>query len=720
MKNDYVSQASRLMGRPARRPATSLTAALMVCASGLFGAEQPVAPAPGGGLERIANERIYFSLSADGRKYELGFAGQAPTLAGDRGLFDIMVGVGQRREWGIAPEAQSARVTREGKALVARYATLRHAGAEHKAQIELRFTLEGEEVVCEAQLNNQSDMVIEEFWFPWVGPFRSLGPDQESDTLILPHGLGRRIKNPAAYVEEQHTLYMAPDQRRVLACSHYPGGTMTMDWFGLYGGGKGLGLLSEDPTFQTTGLNLARETSTGRLFAGFVRYPFLARGTWTAPRSVLRLHHEDWHADARAYRKWADSSWWSQTPRPEWVNQMHGWQRIIMKHQYGEVFLRYKDLVDVFEGGRPYGITTLMVFGWFKAGMDNDYPNYEAADDLGGAAGLREAIAEIHRRGGRVILYANGHLIDTASDYYKTTGARICVKTAQGSEYREAYKFAGDGTYLREFGARDFVAACQATPEWRQKLIQIGEYMASFGPDCLFFDQMGGRLPYLCFDPSHPHAGPALAQGPGKDGNMAAMRKALIEGHGDRAFGTEKVSDCLDRHVDFVHVADFGAAQTPEAAPEVFGYTFPEILCSTRGIRDERDHEKRMNWGFLYGWRFDVEIWRCRGDLRQAPKYGAYMAKLIALRNRWPDLLMTGRFVDDEICLPPASGVLAKGYTAGKRAAIVAYNHSSRTKAFTPKLSQPLRFVEGATVNGSFQPGDNLPAQSVAVLVYER
>ena len=168
------------------------------------------------------------------------------------------------------------------------------------------------------------------------------------------------------------------------------------------------------------------------------------------------------------------------------------------------------------------------------------------------------------------------------------------------------------------------------------------------------------------------------------------------------------------------NVADYGATQTPEAAPEVFGYTFPEILFSTRGIRDERDHEKRMNWGFLYGWRFDVEIWRCRGDLRQAPKYGAYMAKLIALRNRWPDLLMTGRFVDQDFCLPPASGVLAKGYTAGKRAAIVAYNHSSREKAFTPKLIQPLRFVEGATVNGNFQPGDKLPAQSVAVLVYER
>jgi hypothetical protein len=219
---------------------------------------------------------------------------------------------------------------------------------------------------------------------------------------------------------------------------------------------------------------------------------------------------------------------------------------------------------------------------------------------------LRAAIAEIQRRGGRVLLYANGHLIDVDSEYYRTVGQRICLKTSLGSEYREAYKFAGDGTYLRNFGARAFVGACQSTPEWRQRLIEIGRYMASLGPDGLFYDQMGGVMPYLCFDPSHPHPGPAFAQGPGKDANLAAMRQELIAGHAGRAFGTELVSDCLNRHVDFVHVSNFGMSPAPEAAPEVFRYTFPEILCSSRQIRDEIDHVRRMNWAFLYGWRFDV------------------------------------------------------------------------------------------------------------------
>ncbi len=670
-------------------------------------------------MQRIANEKIFLSLSPDGRKFELGFAGEGSSVSGDGGLFDMLVGVGEWHESRLEPGDQKAEVRKDGESLVARYGKLRHKGIDYEATVELRFTLDADKVVCTAQLENRSKLVIEEFWFPWVGPFCSLSASQEEDTLIVPQGFGRRVKNPANYVLQHHTAYMAPDQRRVLACAHYPG-DMSMNWFGFYGGGRALGLLSLDETFQTTGLNVSRDTATGLLSAGFVRYPFLKKGNWTSPKSVVRLHRGDWHNDADVYRGWADKTWWSISPRPQWVDRMHGWQRIIMKHQYGEIFYRFKDLVDVYEGGKPYGITTLFVFGWFRGGMDNSYPDYTADKELGGEEGLRQAIAEVRRRGGHVILYANGHLIDVDTAFYRKTGKKICLKTSQGSEYREAYKFSGDGTFLRSFGARSFVAGCQSAPQWREKLLEIGRYMLSFNPDGIFYDQMGGCMPYLCFDESHPHKGPAMAQGPGKNATLAVMRKELISGHPDRTIGTEHVTDCLGRHMDFLHNATYGSAQGPETMPEIFRYTFPELIESSRQIRDERDHVKRMNWTFLYGWRFDVEIWRCRGDLRYVPEYGAYMAKLNALRDRWPELLMTGKFVDETFFEYDCKGCLAKGYVAGDRAAIVVVNNALSASSFAPKVNEQWRFVEGSTVSDSFKPGDTLPAQSVAVLVYTK
>ena len=106
-------------------------------------------------MERITNEQVSLSLSADGRKFELGFAGEVTMLSGERGLFDMMVALGNRHEWGIVPEEQVATVTKDGAALVARYGKLRHAGTEHDVSIELRFTLEGDSVACEAQLENR-------------------------------------------------------------------------------------------------------------------------------------------------------------------------------------------------------------------------------------------------------------------------------------------------------------------------------------------------------------------------------------------------------------------------------------------------------------------------------------------------------------------------------------------------------------------------------------
>ncbi len=81
---------------------------------------------------------------------------------------------------------------------------------------------------------------------------------------------------------------------------------------------------------------------------------------------------------------------------------------------------------------------------------------------------------------------------------------------------------------------------------------------------------------------------------------------------------------------------------------------------------------------------------------------------------------MTGRFVDEDFFEYNHQAFMAKGYTAGKRAAIIVWNHTPQAQRVAPKLLAPRRFVEGATEAGhAFQPGDTLPAQSVAVLVYE-
>ena len=63
-----------------------------------------------------------------------------------------------------------------------------------------------------------------------------------------------------------------------------------------------------------------------------------------------------------------------------------------------------------------------------------------------------------------------------------------------------------------------------------------------------------------------------------------------------------------------------------------------------RRIRDDNDIERRVNLTLLKGLRNDIEIYRCRGLIDETPVYQAYLARVNAVKERYSDLLLEGRF----------------------------------------------------------------------------
>ncbi len=118
-------------------------------------------------------------------------------------------------------------------------------------------------------------------------------------------------------------------------------------------------------------------------------------------------------------------------------------QRVILKHQYGEVLHAYDELPRVYADGVAGGIRTLLAFGWHDAGMNAGYPNYVADERQGGRAALAAAIRKIHAEGGKVHLYFNGRLIDKESAFYRQGGSRIAIKDWRGNELTESYHLVG-------------------------------------------------------------------------------------------------------------------------------------------------------------------------------------------------------------------------------------------------------------------------------------
>ncbi len=104
---------------------------------------------------------------------------------------------------------------------------------------------------------------------------------------------------------------------------------------------------------------------------------------------------------------------------------------------------------------------------------------------------------------------------------------------------------------------------------------------------------------------------------------------------------------------------------------EWFRYTFPEMIVSDREIRDDTDIERRVNHTLLLGLRSDAEIYSCRGTLRDAPNYGAYLAKANTVRAKYVDFILKGTYHDTEGLEISNSEIEARSFQSGERLAVV-------------------------------------------------
>lgn len=73
----------------------------------------------------------------------------------------------------------------------------------------------------------------------------------------------------------------------------------------------------------------------------------------------------------------------------------------------------------------------------------------------------------------------------------------------------------------------------------------------------------------------------------------------------------------------------------------------------------------------LLGSRSDVEVYRCRASLAEAPHYQAYLAKANALRERHRDLLYRGVFCADCCHTLDNPDVQSNAFRLGDRLAVL-------------------------------------------------
>ena len=625
----------------------------------------------------------------------------------------------------IDPRLQQYRFEQvSGQELKVSLDKLRHEGRDLNVQLEFTIQLHGDEIHWQVKIHNHDEITVAEVFYPELQGVDGLGKGSITD-LVWPNGAGMRVRDLKRTLQPKVDMLTSID---VPVNSHadplmelrYPF-PASMAWFELTDDQRGIYFASHDPKFELGALRVTRLFQEGgALRYGFVKYPFVKQGgDWVSGDFVIAPHPGSWHVGAEKYRKWA-STWNPPLEKPAWAQSMKGLFLVIMRQQYGNLMWKYSDIPLLYEEARKNGMDTVALFGWTEGGHDNGYPIYRPDPEMGGEQALRDNIAAVQRKGGHVILYVNGHIMDAETEFFRKHGDAVASRNMWGSPWFEQYNKASDSSFLRYFNKRLFAAADDGTPLWRQTMVERGQQLLSYGADGVIFDQLGAFF-YPCFGASCSDS-PSMAGPSGRLRLVRDLRAGLKSERPNAGFVTEVPVDLLAPHLDFFHGCCYGFQLGPNAFPEMLRFTFPELIYTTRQQAPRIDR-KQANFALTYGFRFELEV-RYQTDARTIrrgdyPQLREYLGKVSALRDRYWNLLGSGTYVDQVGLVNRNPSITARVFSDGSKRAVVAWNNTAKPQALQIEVPGK-RLREAASVEGKLPaPPPILGEQELAVLIFE-
>ncbi len=611
-------------------------------------------------------------------------------------------------------------------------------------------------------VNNEKDWFVLSLEGPSVKAF----PAGEEDAFILPVGTGWRlplkaVREAPASRKDLPTPWKWDRQKGVYTYSiTYPSRGGTMQWGALQTKEGGVYFGSHDPGFAWKEILPVYNPASGEAAIGFRHYMTCFPGeTAEIPAMVVAPFKGSWHTAADIYRAWFLPNR-KILEKPEWTRRNTGWLLAILKQQNDEVIVPYKDVGGFLaDAAEARGIDVLGLFGRGIGGHDRFYPDYSSDPKLGGHEAFKEAIAEAHAKGKRVIVYTNGQLLDEeGTQFWPDTGKFITVLKKSGELLSQTWHKYSDAP------ARVHGMACQRSETWRKIMLRLAMDAHELGADGLLYDQLATRGPLLCYSPDHGHTVPAIVYENDRNDNMAFVQAEMAKIDPDFIVMTEGLVDAEMNAVGMFHGCGEAAGIRPESAflqrfkgessreyyPEVFPYTFPELVTTVR-LPNPAQSRYTLNYGLAFGFRNEMEL-RYAADRRYVEDgtipvradYGnvlsppdmnvieeagdpaeavRYYKQVLTFQKAHSDLFMEGRFLSNRGVSLDASSpcVLANAFqtASGNRLGVLVWNVSD--SPVTYKVG-----VKGFRTTGVFAPdretvelGAPIPARSVVLVMMD-
>ncbi|HBL76835.1 MAG: hypothetical protein A2W90_23005 [Bacteroidetes bacterium GWF2_42_66] len=635
-------------------------------------------------------------------------------------------------------------------------------GKTWNVKVELDFSVQDGAFQVSGTIHNQvNDWVVMKF----IGPvLNGINANLSSFPLLMPCGLGQKfIKEPSAENPiNKVTMKGALAWKYNKAVSayemtaEYPCRFATMQWCAMAGENGGLYFASHDKEFGSKQFRVRYQPEAKTFGLAFMHdLTCFAGQSWSIPPQIIMPYAGTWHKGADYYRAWYNTATWLQEV-PVWAQNSSGWMLTILKQQNDEIMWNYGDLAELNRLSTERGLDLIGLFGWTAGGHDRFYPYYDPDSAMGGREALVKALSDIRKSGKRSILYANGQLIDQhGTDYWDKTGKSITVLKKDGTlDYEKWHKYT-------DAPARYHGLACLGTGEWYQRMLSLAMQANELGADGILYDQLAVRPPKICYSPDHGHSVPAIVYAKDRCRLLDCITSYMKTINPEFIVMTEGLCDAELNSVYYFHGYENGvyvplqeefSARLDGTAPtfifpEMFKYTFPEVLTTTRNPAPV-NNRLILNYATVYGLRQELES-RYAADVRYLKEnripvlddYSNVISKpdLDLVRSEDPvasriytrqvidfqrenfDLLWKGKFVDEKgFTIQACTTIVAKAFVSGNRMGIVVWNTGSQDEQFTLKV--PGYTFEYATEPGKINvnPYDKLPAEHIRLLIWKK
>ncbi|MBE5767786.1 MAG: hypothetical protein E7335_11650 [Clostridiales bacterium] len=220
---------------------------------------------------------------------------------------------------------------------------------------------------------------------------------------------------------------------------------------------------------------------------------------------TLKAYEGSWHKGTDIYKAWC-STWFKAPKTPAWALEPDPWLQLQINSPEDELRLRFTELPEVAKQCAKHGIRAIQLVGWNDGGQDQGNPSHTPDPRLGTFDELKQAIAQCHAMGVKIILFSKFTWADRATERFREDLNKYAVRDPYGDYYvHPGYRYYTTAQ-LNGINPKNLIPMCFGSEEYLDICAQEFQKVLDLGAAGMLYDECQHHGPAcLCFDTSHGH-----------------------------------------------------------------------------------------------------------------------------------------------------------------------------------------------------------------------